>query len=73
VVGEIVAFDDVGRFLPSTFGIQYAAIFRDEASSYATPYGLQAKTDLVEALKMWYQFVESCGKGPDLFVMQHQW
>ena len=64
VVGEIVAFDDVGRFLPSTFGIQFAAIFRDEASSYVMPYGLQAKTDLVEALRMWCQFVESCGKGP---------
>ena len=64
VIGEVMAFDDVGKFPPSTFGIQYAAIFRDEASTYVLPYGLQAKTDLVEAVRMYCQFVESCGKGP---------
>jgi hypothetical protein len=62
--GYCVSFDDMGKFLASIFGIIYAVIFRDEASKFVAVYGLLAKTDLLDALRKYCQYVQACGKGP---------
>jgi hypothetical protein len=66
--GNTVSMDDLGKYPASIFGITNAAVFRDEACKYVAPYGLLAKTDMLDALRKYCQFVEACGKGPVRFA-----
>jgi hypothetical protein len=64
VIGAEVSFDDLGKFVKSTHGVQYADLFRDQASNFVQVYGLKEKSDMAEALRKYCKFVAACGKGP---------